>query len=111
MTITEPIAHDNAVRKRPVHEISARRAIAFLSNETQGRIFSVYFRKKGDGMMREMVCRRGVKQHRTGGTLRYDPEALLLLTVYDMVEKGYRMVNLQTLVSFNIGGETFIVTN
>lgn len=96
------------VTSRDVYDISARRAADFLWNETQGRIFSVYFRKK-DGTMREMVCRKGVHRHLTGGTLRYDPKPKLLLPVFDMVVRDYRMVNLATLVSFNIGGETFIV--
>ena len=59
--------------------------------------------------MREMVCRRGVKAHLTGGSLRYDPKPKLLLPVFDMWVDDYRMVNLRTLVSFNIGGETFIL--
>ena len=93
---------------RTVHEISARRASEFLWNETQGRIVSIYFRKK-NGEMREMVCRRYVRKHLAGGELPYDPKPKLLLPVFDMSAKDYRMVNLATLVSFNVGGETFIV--
>jgi hypothetical protein len=65
--------------------------------------------------MREMVCRRGVKAHLRGGKLPYDPKPKLLLTVFDMQKEDYRMVNLRTLVSFNIatdpkvGSETFIL--
>jgi len=95
---------------RPVHEIPARRAIEFLSDETDGRIFSVYFQKVG-GDMRQMTCRRGVSKHLTGGKLRYDAKAKSLLTVFDMSIRDYRMVNLSGLVSFNIGGETFIVVD
>ena len=93
---------------RTVNRIFFRRALEFLWNETEGRIFSAYFRKT-DGTMREMVCRRGVKAHLNGGSLRYDPKPKLLLPVFDMQKEGYRMVNLKTLVSFNIGGETFIL--
>jgi len=95
--------------KRIVNEISASRASEFLWNETQGRIVSVYFKKK-DGTMREMVCRRSVKKHLAGGQLPYDPKPKSLLPVFDMSVREYRMVNLATLVSFNVGGETFIVT-
>ena len=100
--------------ERQVTPIAWRQAVDFLQNDTQGRIFSVYFRKK-DGSMREMICRRGVKKHLAGGTLRYDPKPKLLLPVFDMQLRKYRMVNLKTLVSFNIGtppldnGETFII--
>jgi len=94
--------------ERKVNQIEWRRAADFLQNETEGRIFSAYFRKK-DGTMRKMTCRRGVKAHLSGGDLPYDPKAKQLLPVFDMHLKGYRMVNLRTLVSFNIGGETFIL--
>ena len=103
-----------AKTERKVNTIPFRRAIEFLQNETQGRIFSAYFQKT-DGSMREMVCRRGVKAHLRGGELPYDPKLKLLLPVFDMQEEGYRMVNLRTLVSFNIatdpevGSETFIL--
>jgi hypothetical protein len=93
---------------RTVHQIPARRAIEFLSDETGGRIFSAYFRK-ADGSMRSMVCRRGVTAHLRGGELPYDPKPRALLTVFDMQARDYRMVNLGSLVSFNIGGATFIL--
>lgn len=89
-------------------QISAQRAREFLWNETEGRIFSAYFRKK-DGTMRDMVCRRGVKRYLRGGDLPYDAKARNKLPVFDMSAKDYRMVNLDTLVSFNVGGETFIL--
>lgn len=94
--------------ERNVTQIPSRRAFEFLWNETEGRIISVYFKKK-DGTMREMTCRRGVKAHLSGGDLPYDPKAKQLLPVFDMHLGKYRMVNLRTLVSFNIGGETFIL--
>jgi len=96
-------------KTRQVHTIGWRRAIDFLTNETQGRIFSVYFRKKTNGEMREMNCRRGVKAHLSGGDLPYDPKTKLVLPVFDLQKKEYRMVNLRGLVSFNIGGETFLI--
>lgn len=95
--------------KRTVHQIPLQRAMDFLYNETQGRIFSVYFRKKTTGEMREMTCRCGVKAHLSGGDLPYDPKPKLLLPVFDVQIGEYRMVNLRSLVSFNIGGETFLI--
>lgn len=95
---------------RNVHEISASRAGEFLRDETGGLIFSAYFRK-ADGTMRTMVCRRGVKSRLRGGELPYNPKPRLLLPVFDVQADDYRMVNLNTLVSFNFHGETFIVTS
>lgn len=96
------------INERNIHSIKLDRAIRFLQNETQGRIFSAYFRKK-DGQMRVMNCRRGVKAHLCGGDLPYNARIKLLLPVFDMQKGAYRTVNLRTLVSFNIMGETFIV--
>lgn len=80
----------------------------FLWSETGGRIFSAFF-QKADGSMREMLCRRGVTRHLRGGELPYDPKPRMLLPVFDMAREEYRTVNVGTLVSFNIGGETFVV--
>jgi len=93
---------------REPQPIARERASVFLWNETQGRIFTAYFRKR-DGTMREMKCRRGVKRHLAGGELPYDAKRRNLLPVFDMTKREYRMVNLATLVSFNVSGETFIV--
>jgi len=88
--------------------ISRYRAQRFLEDETGGRIFSVWFQKK-DGTMREMVCRRGVTKFLRGGELPYDPKSRLLLPVFDLSNREYRMVNIASLVSFKVSGETFIV--
>lgn len=91
-----------------VQIIPRQRAAQFLENETDGRIFSVYFQKK-DGTMREMVCRRGVRKYLRGGELPYDPKSKLLLTVFEVSSREYRMVNIASLVSFKVSGETYIV--
>lgn len=88
--------------------IARDKAVRFLERDTQGRIVSVYF-QKADGTMREMVCRRGVRKYLRGGELPYDPKSRLLLPVFDMTNRQYRMVNLASLVSFKVSGETFIV--
>lgn len=67
-----------------------------------GQIFTVVFEKK-DGTMRTMNCRRGVKKHLAGGksTIKHKPN---LLSVYDMQAKGYRCINLETVVSIKTAG-------
>jgi hypothetical protein len=104
-----------ATEANMLQEISIRRAMEYLWNETSGLIFSAYFRKK-DGTMRQMVCRVGVKAHLKGGKRPYSIRTLL--PVFDMhlakrVEdpaKAYRNVNLATLASFNALGERFLIT-
>lgn len=88
--------------------VSRDQAARFLEQNTGGRIVSVYF-QKADGTMREMVCRRGVRKYLRGGELPYDPKSRLLLPVFDMTLRQYRMVNIASLVSFKVSGETFIV--
>lgn len=94
--------------KNKVHRIPYQRAIQFLTSETDGRIFSAYFRKN-DGTMRNIVARRGVRKHLKGGKLPYDPKRHNLLSVFDVQAGEYRMIRFATLVSFNVGGETFIL--
>tara|TARA_R110002126_G_C10490983_1_gene504903 strand:+ start:143571 stop:143873 length:303 start_codon:yes stop_codon:yes gene_type:complete len=97
------------IPQNTVQSITRERATDWFWNETQGRIVSVTF-QKADGSMRDMTCRRGVQKHLRGGSLPYDAKRRNLLPVFDMIAKGYRMVNLGTLVSFCVGGETFIIT-
>jgi len=75
---------------------------------TNGKVFGVTFIKK-DGSRREMSCRLGVKSHLAGGELKYDPFERGLIPVYDM-NKGYRMVNLNTLQRISINGQTYNVS-
>ena len=65
------------------------------------KFFTVVFRKK-DGTLRKMNCRLGVTKHLKGGTKGYDKSNLV--TVYDIVKKGYRTVNLDTLEEIKTRG-------
>ena len=96
------------MKKSKTTPIPRLRAATFLYCETQGRIFTARFRKK-DGTMRDMTARCDVKKHLRGGELPYDPILKLLLPVFDMAVNDYRMINLLTLESFTVGGETFTV--
>jgi hypothetical protein len=82
-----------------------------LIKETKGKIFTVTFTKK-DGSERTMNARLGVKVYLRGGQLAYDAESKGLLPVFDMQiggENGYRMINLNTILSLKIGGNTYTV--
>ena len=82
-----------------------------LIKETKGKIFTVIFIKK-DGSERTMNARLGVKVYLRGGQLAYDAESKGLLPVYDMQisgENAYRMINLNTILSLKIGGNTYTV--
>ena len=67
---------------------------------TKGRIFVCEFIKK-DKSVRRMLCRLGVKRGLTGAGARYEKENLI--TVYDMTNKGFRNINIETVKSFKCG--------
>ena len=69
-----------------------------LINQSNGRIFSSVFTKK-DGSHRLMNARLGVKKHLKKDPKQrpYEPSNYNLICVYDMINKGYRTVNLNTL--------------
>lgn len=74
-----------------------------LKNMVGGKIFSVEFIKK-DGTLRKMVCRLGVKKHLKGGELKYKPEDLNYLTVFDLQSEEYRTINVNTLKCITFEG-------
>ena len=75
----------------------------------ENTMFSVVFIKRTTGEVRRMLCRTGVRKYLSGGELKFIPIRKGLLSVYDMQSKGYRFINLETLISFKLGGKTYEV--
>jgi len=78
-----------------------------IINDTNGKIFAVKFTKK-NGDIRVMLARLGVQKDLKGGN-NGASEKNGLITVWDMVAKGYRMINLETLITLNASGERYEV--
>ena len=76
---------------------------------TRGKIFSVAFVKRSTGEVRQMNCRTGVKRYTTGEGLKYNASSRDLLPVYDLQARGYRMISLNTVISFKAHGAEFYV--
>lgn len=91
-----------------MQKVSSEVASKMLEQLDDGNIFSVDFVKK-DGSLRHMVCRKKVKKHLHGGTLKYDPKAKRLLCVFDMQKEGYRMIQLDSLRKMKVHGNEFEV--
>ena len=72
---------------------------------THGKIFSCEFIKK-DGSLRKMVARLGVVKNLKGG-VNGASNKNSLVTVFDMVAGGYRMINLSTLTTLRAGGVAY----
>ncbi|WP_457748480.1 SH3 beta-barrel fold-containing protein [Sulfurimonas sp.] len=74
---------------------------------THGKIFSCEFIKK-DGSLRKMVARLGVAKNLKGGKNGVSNKNSLV-TVWDMLAGGYRMINLSTLTALKVAGVTYEV--
>lgn len=73
--------------------------------QTNGRIFSVKFRKKDDSI-RTMNCRLGVVSHLKGGK-RTVPDSYVV--VYDLQSCGYRSINPATVSEIHVDGKVITI--
>jgi len=74
-----------------------------LIHNTNGKIFSSVFTKK-NGDLRIMTGRLKVTKHLTDNARPrpYDPNKYNLICLFDMINKGYRMININTLKQITI---------
>jgi len=81
-----------------------------LIRETNGQIFSSTFIKK-DGTHRLMTARlkvtKGLKED--AKPRPYEPSKYNLLCVYDMTKQGYRMININTLLTLTINKNKYTI--
>ena len=87
-------------------EISRFKVLKVI-NDTNGKIFAVKFIKK-NGAIRVMLARLGARKDLKGGTNGASNKNGLI-TAWDMVANGYRMINLETLITLNASGERYEV--
>ena len=78
--------------------------LADIITQSKGKFINVVFYKK-DGSLRTMNCRLGVTKHLKGGTTTLDKEKFII--VYDMVKKGYRAIDKESIVSVSVAGTIF----
>ena len=91
-------------------KISRKDVLQILEeNRNPNTIFSVVFLKK-NGEIRRMNCMLGVKKHLKGGKLSYNPKERNNLVVFDTQKKGYRTINLDTLMNISMKGVEYNVT-
>lgn len=76
----------------------------FILNSA-GKFVSVVFIKK-DGTERKLNGRLGVTKHLKGGASTLNPDTYI--TLYDVVNGGYRAVNRSTIKSVTCEGHTII---
>ena len=94
-------------------KISSLEAGQMVSEYDGSKFFTVSFIKRGDGSLRVMNCRKGVKKHLKGGKIAYDPKSKGLVGIWDaQVEAGknaYRMISLEAIKSVVMDGIKYIV--
>ena len=73
-----------------------------------GSFFGVTFVKRGDNTVRTMNCRRKVKKGIKGTGKRTKKTGLY--TVYDMIEEGYRTINMSGIHRIRTNGVEYRVT-
>lgn len=69
---------------------------------TKGKFFTIHFVKK-NGELRKMLCRLGVKKHLKSNAPSTTAHIDNYMTVYDVQNKGYRTINLDTVKRFKCG--------
>ena len=80
-----------------------------LIKASKGLIFSALYVKR-DNSHRLITARLGKNyKSKTGNPAAYKPEDYNLLPVYDMKVKGFRMLNLSTILSLSINNNKYII--
>ena len=78
-----------------------------ILNESGGHICSVIFVKVSTGEVRKMNFRRHVKKGINGKGLKYNPDSVGNMVVYDMGVDGYRTIRLNNITSLKVNGKTY----
>lgn len=79
-----------------------------LIKDSKGKIFAATFIKK-DLSIRVINARMGKKYTPTGKQAPFKPSEYSLISVYDMKQKGFRMINLNTLTNLTINNIKYLI--
>ena len=70
-----------------------------------GKFVTVRFVKK-NGELRTLNGRLGVTKHLKGGVSTLNPDQYI--TIYDVVNEGYRAINRETIIEVKVGGAAYV---
>jgi hypothetical protein len=87
-----------------------RLQIGALLERQRGKFVAIDFVKL-DGSNRKIVGRFGVEKHSQGGENKVATPDRTYLTIYDVIAKGYRTVNLETVAKIRAGNCAYHVVN
>ena len=89
--------------------ISKEEASSMVRDYKGGTFFSVSFIKRGDGSLRVMNCRKGVKKDVSGQGHRYNVDAKGLVCVRDVKIQKHRMISLEGIKAVSMRGKKYRV--
>lgn len=79
-----------------------------LIEKTDGAIFMVKFQKRSDGTIRNMVCQTNYVDGLSAKLDKKEPRDnrdYALVTVWSIIDKGYRSIPLDGVISLTIDGK------
>lgn len=92
-----------------VIRITKEEAKDLVENYKGDKFFSVTFVKRGNGEIRKMNCRKGVKKHLKDGEKKYNPAEKQLVCVFDVGVEGYRSIPLDNIKHVKIEKKEYSV--
>ncbi len=92
-----------------MESIIKREQVKEILKSAGSTIFGCSFIKRSTGEVRDINCRMGVVKHLRGGKPAYSFAEKNLLPVYDVVNKGYRVIALEGVLEIRLGGNIYLV--
>jgi hypothetical protein len=86
-----------------------RQAALDMIQKSHGKFFTVVFKKRSTGELREINCRTEVVKHLKGGEKKFSDKEKELVTVYSVADKGYRSIPLEGLRTIKFNGVLYHV--
>jgi hypothetical protein len=90
--------------------MTIQEALTYIQ-ETHGKFFSVIFKKRTTGEIRNMLARTGVKSKLKGGEAAYNFTEKSLIAVFDVQKGDYRSIPIEGIQKIKIDGTWNEVTH
>ena len=85
-------------------DVSNDELARIIRSYQSNHLLSIKFTKK-DGSIRNLVGRFGVRKGVNGKGLKYNPNAIGLICIFDVKADGFRMVSTDNLISAKLDGD------
>lgn len=89
--------------------VSHKIAEQMITNCKGNQFFTVIFVKRGDGSLRKINCRKGVKKNVEGTGLKFNPGDKGLVGVFDMKANEHRFISLDDIREIRMRGQRYTI--